>query len=258
MWFGVLLLVASLAVPVSAFAALTDGLEAYWELGSTSDAHGANHLTNNNAATFAGGKVGNAVDLEMSSTQYFSIADNASLSTGDVDFSAALWVNLESKPAQTMIIATKGQGAHTFEWNLSWRSDTDRFRFDVCGATSFGSCTTVSATTLGAPSTSTWYFIVIRHNATANTISIQVDDGTVDSASHTAGSWDGGGEFQIGNMSLLALPFDGLVDQFGFWKKVLTSDEGTSLHNSSNGLSYIDLVGAGPTVTNMFRRRHAE
>ena len=75
---------------------LTD-LVSYWKLdeasGDALDSHGTNNLTVNGSIGTAAGKIGSARDLESSgSDQYFSLADNASLSTGDIDFSVAGWV----------------------------------------------------------------------------------------------------------------------------------------------------------------------
>src|SRR4030095_13402698 len=76
--------------------ALTDNLQAFWELDNLNDAHSTNTLTNNGSATFVAGQVGNCVDLEQHSSQYLSIADNAALSMGNIDFTVCAWVRAES------------------------------------------------------------------------------------------------------------------------------------------------------------------
>ena len=57
---------------------------------------GANTLTDTNTVGATTGKVSGARDFELSNSEYFTIADNAALSVGDVAFTVAAWVNLES------------------------------------------------------------------------------------------------------------------------------------------------------------------
>ena len=232
--------------------ALIDNLQAFWELGEASgtrnDSHSTNHLTDINTVGSAAGKVGTAADFEFDSSEYLSIADNAALSMGDIDFSIALWVYLESKPAADNYILCKYEtGTNSREYAIlrvnATPTPADRFRFQV-SLTGSSTLAGVSATTFGAPALTTWYFIVAWHSAGANTLNIQINDGTVDSVSHTGGAFSGTAPFQLGAVktTVAALFFDGMMDQVGVWKRVLTSDEKTFLYNSGNGRSYAEIV----------------
>lgn len=226
--------------------ALTDNLVAFWELeeasGTREDAHSTNDLADNNTVTSATGKVGTAADFEASNAESLSIAGNAALQAGDIDFTIAAWVNLESKDANSGIVVKDSptDGEYYIRYVLS----SDRLNFIVYGTSAFGSLNEVGADTLGSPSVSTWYFVVAWHDATANTINIQVNNGTVDSHAHSAGIHSGTGSFKLGANSF-AQYHDGLVDQVGIWKRVLTSQERTDLYNSGNGLSYAALSAGG-------------
>ena len=218
---------------------LNNSLIAVWKLEETSstrnDSKGSNHLTDNNTVASATGKLGTAADFEVANSEYLSIADNTDLSTGDIDFTFALWVQLESKTAN-MFFATKQAGAGVREYNTQYNSAVDRFRF---GVSNDGTATVnVDASALGSPSTATWYFIVVWHDATANTINIQVNDGTVNSASHTTGVFNSTAAFTLGATGTPASYHDGLIDNVYFWKRVLTTDERTALYNSGNGKDY--------------------
>lgn len=242
--------------------ALTDNLVAFWELeeasGTRVDATGrGNDLTDNNTVLQGTGKVGNCADFELSNSEYLSRADNADLSVGDIDFTIAAWVKLESLVADAAIVA-KG-GVNDLSYGLDVNSGTTKFRFRVSSAAGFTNLTGVDATTFGVVSETVWYFVVAWHDATANTINIQVNDGTVDSTSYSAGSYDGSAEFRIGAFDFYGAYWDGLIDQVGLWKRTLTSGERTSLYNGGSGLSYAAMgsVGSGGKPDAYYRMMRA-
>lgn len=218
---------------------LTTNLISHWPLGEASgnalDAHGSNHLTETaGPIASAAGKVGNARDFDGPAHQYFERADNADLSTGNIDFTFSCWVNAESFFA-VPIIANKGwvgENANS-EWQLIYLSS--RFELMVMSGTTL---TEVIANNFGAPSLSTWYHIVCWHDSVNNLIGISVNNGTPNTTSTSAGVNNGTGTFQIGAMSFANVYWDGLIDECSFWKRVLTADERTALYNGGNGLAY--------------------
>jgi hypothetical protein len=229
--------------------ALTDDLKAFYELESDgSDSHsGALHLTGNpGTLTHAAAWLGNGVNLEFDSSQYYSRADHADLSAGDIDFTVCAWVNFESLTTGG-VIACKAD-ADGFEWTLYTVNGTV-LRFSVCSADGFTNLT--SATWGSGPATSTPYFIVAWHNSTANEIAIQVNNGTPVTQSYSAGSYNSDAPFQIGaGYPGDGLYLDGLVDNVGFWKRLLTDPERTDLYNSGSGRSYAYMAGgSGSTAT---------
>lgn len=88
-----------------------------------------------------------------------------------------------------------------------------------------------------APTTGTWYFIACDHNASSNDIWISVNGGAPITQSHTAGVFNGTSGFSIGARTDLTTPFDGLIDEVGFWKRDIRSDLSV-LYNSGSGLAY--------------------
>jgi hypothetical protein len=238
---------------------LLTSLISWWALneasGNAVDSHGANTLTETSGTiASATGKVGNCRDFEAGDTEYFERADNADLSTGDIDFTIACWLQLESKPANPMEAASKfNRTENQREYTLGWLNTTDRLRFLVSsdgGNTNVGQAT---ANNLGAPSTGVWYFVVCWHDAAANTVNIQVNNGTVDSTAYSLGVLDGSSAFRLGAVSdtTAALFWDGLLDEVAIWKRVLTTDEKTWLYNGDNGRSYSEVLGHRPTASRL-------
>lgn len=230
--------------------AVIDNLVAYWSLeeasGNAIDAHGNNDLTDSATVGTATGKVGNARDFELGDTDYLSIADNADLSMGDIDFTIQVWVNLESK---TDFQRLMGKVQTTVEYYLLYDPTPDRFRFHVNDGTND---TIVNADQLGSPSIATWYHIVAWHDASGNQIGIAINAGTADTAAHTTGVQDGTNNFYLSQQDAA---MDGLLDEAGVWKRVLSAADRTWLYNSGNGRSYADIVAEAGAAGS--KRHHA-
>jgi hypothetical protein len=215
--------------------ALLDNLVSYWRLeessGTRGDAHGGNSLTDNNSVGSAAGKLGSAAAFSSASNQYLSHADNADLSTGDIDFTFAAWVYLTDK-SDTRAVLGKYSGTQD-EYTLYYFATDDRFVFEVNGTTF------VEANSLGAPALNTWYHVVCWHDSVNNQLGIAVNAGSADTTAFSAGVNDSDGEFAVGRMSgALGHYWDGRIDALGFWKRVLTAQERSDLYNAGNGLEH--------------------
>lgn len=231
--------------------AYTDNLIAYWPCDEASgdliDAHGSNDLTDVNTVGATTGKVSGGRDFEAADDERFTSSDSASFSTGDIDFTIQAWVKLESKAQGGGIVAKWLTGEN--EYILFYSELGDRFAFGVSPDGS--AATVVSANNLGSPSTGVWYLVHAWHDATANEIGIAINAGTPDTAAHSTGVRDGTAELWIGgNPDAPGLnELDGVLDEIAFWKRLLTSEERTSLYNGGAGRSYSD-------ITNPFGRRY--
>lgn len=223
--------------------ALTDGLISHWRLDEASgvalDAYGTNTLTDNNTVGVGTGKVNGCRDFESDNSEFFSIADNASLSTGDIDFELSCWVNAESLSGNPMIVS-KMDAANTgaSEYQLFWSSTFSRFRWAVYG----GAGLNTAANSSVIPSTGTWYFVSAYHDSVNNLVGIAVNAGTPVTTACTHGSRDSAQSFRIGARGTGAgdeLHWDGLIDELSFWKRVLSAGERTQLYNSGNGLDFV-------------------
>lgn len=228
------------------------GLGAYWPLNDVYDLSGAgNTLSNPLSASFNSGgwPRGDGVTLVSASGQYLSVADNALLSTGNIDYTLCCWVNLTSKGSDRSIISKYGSSGQR-EYNLWFNNATDRFNFTVSGD---GTATTVVAdSSVGSPSTSTWYFIRAWHDATGDTINIQTNSLAPVSAAHSTGSFDSTSAMLIGAVvpSAPTNYLNGFVADVGFWKRILSSSEHEWLYNNGRGRRFPWVNGVDPHYLN--------
>lgn len=222
---------------------LYSNLISYWPLHEASsnrlDLVGqTNALAPTNAPTGAAGIIENSTLFALASAQRLSIASNANVQTGDIDFTFCTWVLLTTKPASVFAWIIKySAAAGNYEYQLYWDNTTDRFKFVVCRATD--SAQTVTANTFGAPSTATWYFISAWHDATADTVNIELNAGVTDSAA-TGGALQAAGtaELSFGGFSGGLSLVNGQMCETGFWKRVLTRQERAWLYNDGRGRTY--------------------
>lgn len=229
--------------------ALTDNLISVWEMdeasGDAVDSHGSNTLTETSGTIAATtGKINGARDFEATGdSEYFEIADNADVSIGDTDWTISAWVYGETL-ASNPVIASKGWSNTpdaNSEFVIYYSTSASRFRVDFRGS----STTNVNATNHGAASAGNWYHVVAWHDSVNNIIGIAVNAGTANTFSKTDGVNDGTASFVVGSSPSQSLYWDGLIDQVAIWRRVLTSDERTSLYNSGNGLAYSSWGGGG-------------
>jgi hypothetical protein len=229
---------------------LTNNLYSYWPLdeasGNRSDSHGFNELlTDVGSVSSAAGKVSNAASF--SGTNYLSRVSTGTDSlavvcgvTNGCTFSA--WVYLTDKTATRPIIAKAASGS--LQYSLVYRLATDHFSF----ALSPDGTTNVVVDSSVSPSVSTWYFVVAWYDPVADTISIQVNNGTPASTSFTGFPVNNTSDFRIGSRQSDSAVMVGRVDEVGIWNTVLTSTERGYLYNSDNGCTY-DFVSCEPTHT---------
>jgi hypothetical protein len=223
--------------------ALADNLISYWPLdeasGSALDAHGSNDLAETSGTIgTAAGKVGNARDFELGDTEYFSIADNTDLSTGDIDFSISGWFFKESAPGDHVIAGKFGTTGNQREYRVF--ATTSNLTFAVSSDGTLGAVVSVNAS---AAVEGQWYFFACGHNASTNEIWISVDAATPVTASHSAGVFNGTAAFALGaRVATDGDYFDGLIDEVGFWKRDIRADL-AELYNSGSGRDYDYITG---------------
>lgn len=218
-------------------------LVSHWRLEDEADAHGGRTLTNNGTATFGAGKIGNAAYFN-GTNQYLSRADDAGLSmSGQTSFTLACWLYLTDKTADRWAVL-KGDSltAGTSDYGINYATTADRIQFAI-GDGSNGAVAT--ADTFGAVPADTWVCVVAWYDratgTSTDTVNIQVDGGTADSAASGAnGSRDGTRQLDIGRgFNTLGSSFwAGRVDSVSIWKRLLTAAERTALYNGGAGRDY--------------------
>lgn len=212
----------------------TANLISYWKLNETSgqrnDSFGTNHLTDNSSVGSAVGKLGNCGSFVASVPQFLSRVSNPSLQTGNIDFTIYAWFNRTRLTDECLVSKDSNVGR---EYNLDLRPTLGRLSVGAVGS---------FAGTAGAPftfSTGVWYLIIGWLDTLNNTVNVQVNNGIVASTVLIFPPAASDVDFRIGSGSYptFEFPFDGLIDEVGFFKRVLSSVERTALFNNGNGLS---------------------
>jgi hypothetical protein len=226
--------------------ALTDDLVSFWEFEGNSlvDSHGTNHLTDNNTVGYAGGVVGDALAIVAANSEFASIASNSTLEMGDIDFTICGWVNAATATGNHMIVAKDDDAASSRDFTLVWTASPN-IDFYINGG---GANPTVSSITLV---NTTWYFVRAWHDAGGNTINLQVNL-LAPTSTATGGVVPdlSAAQFRLGAREYAGFEnyFDGSLDQWGVWKRLLTTEEHEYLYNAGAGRAYSEFAPAGDSV----------
>lgn len=245
--------------PVPVFAppaALTTSLVGYWTLDETSgtrdDSAGSNPLASNNSVGSAAAIRGNGATFN-GTNQWLSHANDAALQMGNIDFTVAAWVKLNSTSVAGAIIGKNDANNSHAEYDLHYgASGVNRFEFGVSSDGTITNTTIVRANAFGAPAVGVWYLVVAWHDATNDQIGISVDAGTPTFATHTGGVHVDTTSFWLGQRQIQDIFLNGTLDEVGVWKRMLTSAEIVDLYNGGFGCTYPlttcgDLSGPTPT-----------
>ena len=148
----------------------------------------------------------------------------------DIDFTIACWAFVTGVGTQGMVTKWNTTGNQRGWWVGTFSTAFELF-VSSNGSLSPGVAWSSTYTT------STWYLVVAWHDSIANTINIQVNNGTPVSVSHPLGVLDNTAGTFLGKAES-GDQFAGRIDEVGVWKRVLTVAERTALYNSGNGITY--------------------
>lgn len=205
--------------------------------GTRADSFSNVDLADVNSVVQRAGKIGRAAFFDQTNQEYLNGGDVHKL--GDTDWTIAGWFRLDSKTTFQSLVAKWDTGTSNQSFLLQYSQGNDRLRFVVSDDGS--NVVLVTGNSFGSPPTGTFFFLVVWHDSVANTINIQINNGTVDSAAHSAGIFVGTADFRIGaSVVELAQTFDGRADEVTIWDRVLSADERGSLYSAGDG---VDLEG---------------
>jgi hypothetical protein len=219
----------------AAASPLLTGLVAYWKLDETSGNRLDSSGNGSTLSLLAGavpsrsGKVNNGADFVPGNC--LTCTSNSNLVLGDIDFTIAAWFWLDVSQSQTVI--EKNDGAGGIEYTIVINAANQ------CGILLVppGGVTYIELPT-GA-TLNAWHFVVVQHNATTHTLTISCDNG-VGSSSSVAGKppYAGTGALTIGAGIGGGYGLDGIIDEVGIWKRVLSAGEIATLYNSGAGITH--------------------
>jgi len=229
---------------------LLNDLAAYWKMDEVSDASisvaradssGTNHLTDPVKVKSAAGLVSNGeYPSTTGSGAYLLANDSDALSCGDIDFTIAFWCEPHKTDGAFIARWTTGQQEYAI-----WLGGGNRFSFTVSANGS--AAVTLVDTKIGAPTIGAKYLVIAWHDATANTINLQINNGVADSAAHSTGIFAGTSTLTVGSLAVGSTSTIAIMDEIGFWKRTLTAAEKTALYNGGSGNTY-PFDGSNPAV----------
>lgn len=232
-------------------SSLTTNLVAYWNLdettGTRADATGrGNDLTDNLSVGYAAGKVGNCAVLVSNTTQNLQKTDTADLSVDYTSWTFAGW---------TMLYTTnipQGFGSK-FQTTGSAREYSvmvgNGQKLAVMISTNGASSGNTTVQLGNRSSTNNWFFWAVVHDTNTAKLTFFARDlglgwaewKTNQLATPSGYSGNGTASFYLGYGNNGSSPtyFDGKIDEVGFWKRPLTSNEiGNLFDYGNNGTNY--------------------
>ncbi len=229
---------------------LINGLAAHWKLNETTgdriDSERDNDLTPVNSPTYTTGIFDNAAQFTSLDNQALTIDDNVKINIENSSFTVACWVkfdNFDNADSNDFVgFAGKGAsdipGLNNYSFSLIYRPSLERMQFSFADENSISSSAT--ATDFGSISTGVWYFVIASYETGVDraTISVNNIENHANSPITLYDSSDYG--FNIGRgFNRNRYNFNGAVDSFSFWKRLLTDDEKAQLYNSGSGYDYL-------------------
>jgi len=213
-----------------------DGLIAFWKMDETSgnrtDAVGSIVLTDNNTVGYGTGKYTNAANFEYASAEYFSAADNATVSFGPTEsFTVSFWYKAESRDG--LLFVSKASNINALEWAVG--AGLYNYTFST-GNNTYSRSTATSDSSVGV---GYWQFICSWYNASTDSIYIRVNNGKINRANATYGPTDGAADVLVGAWAGYTGYADGLMDCLSIYSRCpqLTGNYAMcdSLYNSGSG-----------------------
>ena len=237
----------------------TTNLAAYWKFDESSGAAGdstanGNTLTNNNTATFTTGKINNGTSLIRANHQYFTRADDASLSvTGSLTLAG--WVKFNSLPSTNILykLFSKSDGTASGEsYHFSLYNNAGTLQ--LYGQVRANSTTYSFIGRTWTPATSTWYHVAFVFDAGAKTGTLYVNGSQLStSTTGMVGSiQDTNATFYLGDSSIGANENDdGMIDEAGVWSRALSANEIAQIYNAGSGETYGTCTATSTIYTNV-------
>lgn len=217
---------------------LLNNLSCYYKLdGNSSPIVGTNSGTDTNV-TYSSGRINQGASF--SGTGKILIVDSADFTFGSENFSVSIWVKFNTSGARYIFVGQiassglNGTGSFTIQ----------RLATNVIVSNTISGGTAYTCTSSVTITDSNWHHIVlVRDGSTMRQYVDTVASGTANISTNSVNdSAEVIGLGQGGNNT--AFPLNGMVDEFGVWKRKLETTEIVQLYNSGAGLPYPFISGA--------------
>ena len=231
---------AGIAVAGSTASPLLTNLIAWYSLneasGNRADSHAGGYtLTQNGTVNSTTGRVGNAASFSGNSANFLS-QSGSQFNFGNSTFYCATWVF--SIDTSLRNIASVWDENANRQWNFDQFSGKYRFYLTSDGLFGAGNFVVVETATYTA---NQWNFVEFYYNAVSDLAGIALNNGSFVTGAFSKGVFPGASTpFRIGRIASTvdSNPFNGRVDEFAVWSRMLTAGERTTLYNGGNGIAY--------------------
>lgn len=194
-----------------------------------------------------------SLDLELTSSQYASRADTASLSILD-DISIAAWVRVEQLPSTSGTsfgICCKGDsGANTESW-VFFINNSDKLSFiwSLDGGSINRTIFTADAATFAGGDVGAWVHVAITADVGAKTATMYKNGVSIASTKTTnlaAAIFDGNGSVAIGALPAASPTFffDGMMDEVVVTSDIMSSGEVSDLYAGWSATEKVNNIAA--------------
>lgn len=211
---------------------LLTNLSCYYKLDGDANATvGTNNGTGTNV-TYPAGLINQGASFV--GTGNISVADSTDFTFGSADFSVSIWVKFALPNVRYIFVGQINSTGVTASGSFTIQRMADN---TIVGNAMTGSTSNLATSTVTITD-SNWHHIVFLRDGTTTRIYIDtvasgtanVSTNSINDSSEIIGLGQGGNN--------TAFRLNGMVDEFGVWKRKLTTTEITQLYNSGNGLPY--------------------
>lgn len=224
---------------------ILDNCVSWWPLNELSsaagavtryDAHGSNHLTDNNTTASAAGNWNRGADFERSNSEKLTITD-ASQTGLDItgDMSIAMWFKFETNNAGQQVFASKWLSSGTSRGFLFYKESDNFIRFAVSNDGTFNGAVSVAWT----PSNGVWYHMAVVYDSSAGSAAFYIDgtqQGTTQTGLDTS-IVNNSTAFDLGASEDGSF-VDGVMQDACIFNATLTAAQISRLYNSGDGMTY--------------------
>jgi hypothetical protein len=211
-------------------ASLPAGIISWWPgEGNAYDIIGNNNGVLNNSANFAQGVVGQAFSFNRSQGAYISVPNSPSLNVGSGDLSMEAWIKPTAQRFAS-IMDKRGSGYTGYHLYLD---DNTHFGVQINGPTGVG--LSVVAKTFIYDGKFHHVAVTIQRNS--STGGKQFVDGILVNTfdpTPAKGNIDNQANFSLGGHNFGSPTFDGLIDEFSFYKRALSDAEIAAIYNAGS------------------------
>ena len=221
-------------------SSLLDDLISYWKLDEAAgvarvdSAGSGNTLTDHNTVTTPAGIIEGSAGFN-GTTQYLSVASTVSLETGDISYAFSAWL-YPTDVSSLRTVMSKGEAGTSVEYVFYIDSADGMLHCQVWNDPPAANDQAIS---LAPIPLNTWTHMVFMRNKAAVEVQLYINGVVQDNNAITIAPTAHSGDFNLSRYMFTGDRFfAGRIDEVGFWKRVLTTDEIAELYNGGTGLSY--------------------